>query len=68
MLQVVSNLITNALDALSPKGVLCLRLRKRRGEVQFLIADSGHGSRRSSVTASSSHFLRRRKNLGQDLG
>jgi signal transduction histidine kinase len=43
ILQVVSNLIVNALDALPAEGVLCLRLRKGRGEVQFVIADNGHG-------------------------
>ncbi len=43
MLQVVSNLIVNALDALPEDGVLYLRLRKRRGQVEFVIADNGHG-------------------------
>jgi signal transduction histidine kinase len=43
LLQVVSNLIVNALDALSAEGVLCLRLRKRQDKVEFVIADNGHG-------------------------
>ena len=43
MLQVLSNLIVNALDALPPNGTLCLRLRKRRGEIHFVVADNGHG-------------------------
>ena len=43
ILQVVSNVIVNALDALPQGGTLRLRLRKRRGEVQFVIADNGHG-------------------------
>jgi len=43
ILQVFSNVIVNALDALSPEGTLRLRLRKRRNEVQCLIADNGHG-------------------------
>ena len=43
MLQVVSNLLTNALDALPPAGTIYVRLRKRQGEVQLLIADNGHG-------------------------
>lgn len=43
ILQVLSNLIVNALDALSPDGTLFLRLRRRRGEVQLVIADNGHG-------------------------
>jgi signal transduction histidine kinase len=43
MLQVVSNLIVNALDALEEEGMICLRLRKRQGEVRLVIADNGHG-------------------------
>ena len=43
MLQVVSNLIVNALEALPANGTLRLRLRKRQGKVDFLIADSGPG-------------------------
>lgn len=43
ILQVVSNLIVNALDALPADGTLCLRLRKRAGEVDLLVADNGHG-------------------------
>jgi signal transduction histidine kinase len=43
MLQVISNLLTNALDALPPAGTIYVRLRKRQGEVQLLIADNGHG-------------------------
>jgi len=43
MLQVVSNLIVNALDALPGDGVLRLRLRKRPGRVEFVIADNGSG-------------------------
>jgi signal transduction histidine kinase len=43
LLQVVSNLITNALDALGVEGVLCLRLRKRQDEVHLVVADNGHG-------------------------
>ena len=44
ILQVVSNLIVNALDALSGDGTLVVRLRKRRDHVHILIADNGHGS------------------------
>jgi signal transduction histidine kinase len=43
MLQVVSNLIVNALDALPAEGILRLRVRKRKNEVDFVIADNGHG-------------------------
>lgn len=43
LLQVVFNLIVNALDALPAEGILRLRLRKRPDKVEFVIADSGHG-------------------------
>jgi signal transduction histidine kinase len=44
ILQVISNLIMNALDALPPAGVLCLRVRRRRrDEVHLVVADTGHG-------------------------
>jgi len=43
MLQVVSNLIVNALDALPAEGILRLRVRKRANEIDFVVADNGHG-------------------------
>ena len=43
ILQVVSNLIVNALDALPTEGVLHLRIRKRQRAVDLVIADNGHG-------------------------
>jgi signal transduction histidine kinase len=43
VLQVVSNIVKNALDALPAGGTLRLRLRRQRGEVQFVVADNGEG-------------------------
>lgn len=43
MLQVVSNLLSNALDALPDGGSLRLRVKSHRDEVYILLADSGHG-------------------------
>jgi signal transduction histidine kinase len=43
ILQVLSNLIVNALDALPDHGTLHLRLRQEQGQVQIVIADNGHG-------------------------
>src|SRR5271156_279994 len=43
MLQVISNLIVNALDALPDNGILCLRVRKVQGKVRFSVADNGPG-------------------------
>lgn len=43
MLQVVSNLIANAVDALPVEGTLYLRARRSPREVHLLVADAGHG-------------------------
>jgi signal transduction histidine kinase len=43
MLQVMSNLIVNSLDALPSAGTLYMRLRKRDHEIQIVVADNGHG-------------------------
>jgi signal transduction histidine kinase len=43
MLQVISSLIANAVDALPANGVLCLRLKKIRNKVQLTVADNGKG-------------------------
>jgi signal transduction histidine kinase len=43
ILQLVSNLIANALDALPREGTLWLKLRKRRDQIHLLVADNGHG-------------------------
>jgi signal transduction histidine kinase len=43
MLQVMSNLIVNSLDALPPDGTLWMRLRQGKYEIHIVIADNGHG-------------------------
>ena len=43
MLQVVSNLLANAIDALSGAGCIRLRLRARENQAHILVADNGHG-------------------------
>jgi signal transduction histidine kinase len=43
ILQVISNVLVNAIDALPADGILCLRLRQRHGVVEFVIADNGQG-------------------------
>jgi signal transduction histidine kinase len=43
ILQVISNVIGNAIDALPQNGTLCLRIRKRADRLVLLISDSGHG-------------------------
>lgn len=43
ILQVVSNILANALESLPDGGTLSVRLRKCSGCVSILIADNGHG-------------------------
>lgn len=43
ILQVISNLIANAMDALPNDGTLSLRLRRRGNRVHLVVADNGHG-------------------------
>ena len=43
LLQVLSNLLSNSIDALPPNGRLAIRVRKRQGEVHLIVADNGHG-------------------------
>jgi signal transduction histidine kinase len=68
MLQVLSNLIVNALDALPTDGTLILRLRKRRGEVQFVIADNGHGIPAEHRNEIFEPFFTTKKDRGNGLG
>jgi signal transduction histidine kinase len=68
LLQVVSNLIVNALDALPAEGVLCLRLRKRQDEIQFVIADNGHGIPPNQSEAVFQPFFTTKAERGTGLG
>jgi signal transduction histidine kinase len=68
MLQVVSNLIVNALDALPANGTLRLRLRKRHDKVHFVIADNGHGIRAEHSRQIFQPFFTTKENRGTGLG
>jgi signal transduction histidine kinase len=68
MLQVLSNVIVNALDALPFGGTLSLRLRKRRNEVQFVIADNGHGIPAAHRKAIFEPFFTTKEERGNGLG
>jgi signal transduction histidine kinase len=43
MLQVISNLVANAIDALPEEGVLQVRVKRFPREVCIIVADNGHG-------------------------
>ncbi len=68
MLQVISNLVMNAIDALPAEGVLCLRLRKTTDEVKLTIADNGHGIPREYRKKIFNAFFTTKQGRGTGLG
>jgi signal transduction histidine kinase len=68
ILQVVSNLLANALDALPEGGTISLRLRKRHSQVQLLVADNGHGMAPHHVARLFEPFFTTKENRGTGLG
>lgn len=68
MLQVLSNLISNAVEALPIRGTLCLRARKSESEVHITIADDGHGIPPAISEKIFEPFFSTRKEKGTGLG
>jgi len=68
ILQVVSNLIVNALDALEANGTLVMRLRRRSGKAHLLIADNGHGIPSEQVKEIFDPFFTTKGDRGNGLG
>ncbi len=68
MLQVISNLMVNALDAISEKGTVCLRLRKCGGKVRIVVADNGHGIPREIIGQIFTPFFTTKEGRGTGLG
>ena len=68
MLQVISNLVVNALDAMPQSGKLYLRLRKRAGSIHIVIADNGHGIPQEHVKNIFDPFFTTKGEGGTGLG
>lgn len=68
ILQVLSNLVANALDALPDHGVLQLRVRRRGQRVDVLVADNGHGIPGPIHTRIFEPFFTTKKERGTGLG
>jgi signal transduction histidine kinase len=68
ILQVVSNLMANALDALPIDGTLCIRLRRCRSEAHFVVADNGHGIPKSIFAHIFEPFFTTKDEVGTGLG
>jgi signal transduction histidine kinase len=68
ILQLVSNLIANALDALPLEGTLWLKLRKRRDQAHLVVADNGHGIPGEFVAQVLQPFFTTKADRGTGLG
>jgi signal transduction histidine kinase len=68
MLQVISNLLHNALDALPDGGTLSLRVRKRADRIEFLVADNGQGIAFEHMQQIFDPFFTTKKEAGNGLG
>jgi signal transduction histidine kinase len=68
ILQLVSNLVANALDALPLEGTLWLKLRKRRDQVHLVVADNGHGIPYEVVAQAFELFFTTKGDRGTGIG
>jgi signal transduction histidine kinase len=68
LLQVISNLIGNALDALPSGGKLHLRLRKNEQQVLLVIADTGRGIPAEDLPPIFTPFFTTKGERGTGLG
>ena len=68
MLQVLTNLLSNSVDALHPNGRLTIRVRKHHGEVHLTVADDGHGIPKSIRDRIFDPFFTTKKEHGTGLG
>lgn len=68
ILQVLSNLIVNAIDSLTEDGVLCVRLRKRHNEVMLTVSDNGLGISPEHSDKIFNPFFTTKQGTGNGLG
>ncbi|ADW69529.1 sensor histidine kinase [Granulicella tundricola] len=68
LLQVMSNLVVNAIDALPEKGTLRLRVRRCEAQVHLTIADDGHGIPEPMLAKVFDPFFTTKADRGTGLG
>jgi signal transduction histidine kinase len=68
ILQVISNLIGNALDALPDQGTIFIRIRKRRAHICLVVADNGHGISPDNLRRLFQPFFTTKNDQGNGLG
>jgi PAS domain S-box-containing protein len=66
--QVVANLLSNALDAMEPYGVLAIEVRTQRNEVRLSISDTGLGIATPMLEHIFEPFFTTKKDVGTGLG
>ncbi|WP_419806215.1 sensor histidine kinase [Terriglobus sp.] len=68
ILQVLSNLISNALESMPNEGRLTIRVKKHAGSIEFLVADNGHGIKPDSMKKLFQPFFTTKTDGGNGLG
>jgi len=68
ILQALSNLIVNALDALPEDGTLSLRLRRSSDAIHVIVADNGHGIEPRDLSRIGEPFFTTKGAQGNGLG
>lgn len=68
LLQVLSNLIVNALEAMGEAGALSVRVRKRNDEVELIVADNGHGIAQEHLERLGERYFTTKGEAGNGLG
>ena len=66
--QVVANLLSNAIDAMEPYGVLAIELDGHRHEVRLSISDTGHGIAPPLLDRIFEPFFTTKRDAGTGLG
>lgn len=68
IVQVLSNLVGNSLDALSDEGTIALRIRKRSDHLCVIVADNGHGISQDHLGRLFEPFFSTKHDVGNGLG
>ena len=66
--QVIANLMSNAVDAMEPNGVLAIEVRPQKDEVRLTISDTGHGIATAVLSRIFEPFFTTKKDAGTGLG
>src|SRR5205814_8845811 len=68
MKQVVSNFLSNAIDACGKSGQICVRLRKHNGRITLSFADNGAGIPPDIRSKIFEPFFTTKRDVGTGLG